>query len=80
MSEFADKVAEITGWRSDPTEDRDSRKKWEDVEERLGGKEPCTGICLRWRVDEPCSIYLTGEFPRLGWSKLKLPNFGMRIV
>ncbi len=79
MSEFADKVRRITGWPPDPGADRDSKAKWEDIENRLAGGRRCTGVCLRWQVDKRCSIYLPGKFPRVGWSKLRAPNYGMTL-
>jgi hypothetical protein len=80
MHEFVQHVERLTGRRPDPNEGNDSRSKWSDIEERLRECDSCTGLCLRWRVVKAVSIPLPGDFPRLGWSRLGDPNYGMQAV
>jgi hypothetical protein len=81
MQEFAETVAGLTGHKPAPEDDDLSKKKWAEIQERLeknDGKS-CTGICYTLKVIKPVAIPLNGEFPRLGWCNLRLPNYGMII-
>jgi hypothetical protein len=78
MDEFAEHVFRLTDRRPHRDEDpHDSRRKWQDVLDRLHDGHCCTGICLRWQVVYATDIPLSGDFPRLAWCKLTDPNYGM---
>lgn len=79
MQEFADEVFNLTQRRPDPNEDNDSEEKWADVRARLQKKRCCIGICCRWTVIRAVSIPLKGQLPRVGWIKLRDPDYGMRL-
>ena len=80
MQEFA-RVARQIDHEPSPGDDEYSRKKWDEIEARVarGGGKALTGICYTLKVVKPVSIRLEGEFPKLGWCDLRLPNYGMKI-
>jgi hypothetical protein len=80
MPEFVENVRRLTGLEPNRYADDDSEAKWDEVEQRLGSRTACTGVCMRWRVVKEVAISLPGRFPRLGWCALRDPNFGMHGV
>ncbi len=80
MEEFAQAVAGLIGHKPGPEDDDYSQMKWAEIQERVEKNEgkSCTGICYTLKVIKPVAIPLKGEFPRLGWCNLTLPNYGMK--
>ncbi len=81
MQDFAQTVAGLIEHTPTPEDDDYSRKKWEEIQDRLArnrGKS-CIGICYTLKVEKAVAITLKGEFPRLGWCNLTDPNYGMTI-
>jgi hypothetical protein len=81
MQEFAQTVEGLIGHKPAPEDDDYSQMKWAEIEDRVrrsNGKS-CTGICYTLKIIKPVAIPLKGEFPRLGWCNLTLPNYGMKI-
>lgn len=81
MQEFAQTVAGLIGHTPTPEDGDYSRKKWEEIQDRLArnrGKS-CIGICYTLKVEKAVAIPLKGKFPLLGWCNLTLPDYGMPI-